>query len=70
MALNRKICVPLGTRLSLNVYVINSKIPKEQSEGVNRRTDNINSKRKRTNGQTMIYKAIHRKLMIEQHEPH
>jgi len=27
-------------------------------------------KRKRTKEQTMIYKIIHRKLKIEQHEPH
>jgi len=27
-------------------------------------------KRKRTKGQTMIYKILHRKLKIAQHEPH
>jgi uncharacterized protein YfaQ (DUF2300 family) len=27
-------------------------------------------KRKRTKGQTMIYKTLHRKLKIEQNEPH
>jgi hypothetical protein len=27
-------------------------------------------KRKRTREQTMIYKRMHRKLKIEQHEPH
>jgi len=27
-------------------------------------------KRKRTKGQTIIYKTLHRKLKIEQHEPH
>ena len=27
-------------------------------------------KRKRTKGQTMIYKTLHRKLQIEQHESH
>ena len=37
---------------------------------VGRRTDNIITKRKRTKGQTMIYKIIHRKLKIEQHETH
>ena len=48
------------------------KIPKAQSETVNRRTDNMMTKRKRTKGQTMIYKALHRKLYIKinQHEPH
>jgi hypothetical protein len=32
----------------------------------NRRTDNTMANRRRTNGQT----TIHRKLNIEQHEPH
>jgi len=27
-------------------------------------------KRKRTKGQTAIYKTLHRQLKIEQHEPH
>jgi hypothetical protein len=27
------------------------------------------AKRKRTKGQTTIYKTVHRKLMMEQHEP-
>lgn len=31
-------------------------------------TDNTISKDKMTKGQTMIYKALHRKLEIEQHE--
>ena len=35
---------------------------------INRRTENIMVKRKKTKGQTMIYKILHRKLMIEQHE--
>jgi len=28
------------------------------------------AKRKRTEGQTMIYKTLHRKLKINQHVPH
>ena len=46
------------------------KIPKECSEAVNlTRTDNANAKRKRTKLQTMIiYKLLHSKLKIEQHE--
>jgi hypothetical protein len=28
------------------------------------------AKEKDTEGQTMIYKTLHRKLKIEQHEPH
>jgi hypothetical protein len=46
-------------------------IPKGLSESVNRRrTDNAMAKRKRTKGQTTIYKRLHRKLKIEQHELH
>ena len=41
----------------------------KQSEAVNRRgTDNAMTKRKRTIGQTTIYKTLHGKLMIKQHE--
>ena len=32
--------------------------------------DNTMSTRKRTQGQTMIYKTLHRKLKIEQHQAH
>jgi hypothetical protein len=35
-----------------------------------RRTDNTMTKRRRTTGQTMIYKTLHRKLKIEQHKIH
>jgi hypothetical protein len=39
-------------------------------ETVNRRkTDNTIDKRKWTKGQTIIYKTLHRKLKIVQHEP-
>ena len=34
------------------------------------RTDNTMARGKRTKGQTTIYKARHRKLKSEQHEPH
>ena len=44
------------------------KTPKGQSKAANRRTEN--DKRKRTKKQTTIYKTSHRKLKIEQHEPH
>jgi hypothetical protein len=45
------------------------KIPKRQSEARNqRRTDHIMVKRKKTKEQTMIYKTLHRKLKIQQHE--
>ena len=47
------------------------KIPKEQSESVNlRRTDNTIANRKRTKAKTTIYKTLHQKLKIEQHEHH
>jgi hypothetical protein len=43
----------------------------KSAEAVNRKmTDNKTAKRKRTNGQTMIYKVLHRKLKIEQHDPY
>ena len=46
-------------------------IPKGKAESVNRRrTDNTTAKRKSTNEQKKIYNTLHRKLKIEQHEPH
>jgi hypothetical protein len=40
-------------------------------ESVNRRrTDNTMAKRERTKEQTTINKTLHRKLEIDQHEPH
>ena len=39
-------------------------------EAVNRRTDITIVKRKRTKGQTMIHKTLHRKLKIEKNETH
>jgi hypothetical protein len=42
----------------------------EDIKGVNRRRrDNNMARRKRTKGQTTIYKILHRKLKISQHEP-
>jgi hypothetical protein len=32
---------------------------------MNRRTDNTTTKRKKTKGQTKIYKTLHRKLKLE-----
>ena len=45
------------------------KIPKgdNQKSAIERR-DNTMTKRKRTNGQTMKYTTLHRKLKIEQYE--
>ena len=45
-------------------------IPKRWVQTVSGRTDNTMDKRKQTKGQTMIHKKLHRKLKIEQHEPH
>ena len=36
------------------------------TEAVNQRTDNTMAKRKRTKGETIIKKKVHRKLKIEQ----
>jgi len=41
---------------------------KGQSEAVNRRRRHYNGKKKRD--RTMFWKKLHRKLQIEQHEPH
>ena len=41
-----------------------------KSEAINRRTENTMTKKKRTKRNTTIYKTLHRKLKIEQHEPH
>jgi len=47
------------------------KIPKGQSEAVNqRRTDNTMTKGKSKQANTTKNKTLHRKLKIEQHEPH
>lgn len=40
-------------------------IPKWQSEAINRRTNDVTIKKKRTNEQAMIYKIIHNKLLTE-----
>jgi hypothetical protein len=41
---------------------------RSKSKSVNQgRTDNTMAKRKKTKGQTTIYKTLHRKLKIEQH---
>jgi hypothetical protein len=45
------------------------KIPK-RSAAVNLKTDSTMDKRKKTKRKTMIYKTLHRKLRIEEHEPH
>ena len=53
--------------MQLKEYIRGNKF----EETVNRRkTDNTLDKRKWTKGQTIIYKTLHRKLKIEQDEPH
>jgi len=44
------------------------KIPKGSSEAVNRLTDNTIAERKKD--KTVIYKTLHTKLKIQQHEPY
>ena len=52
------------------IFKLFLKIPKGLSEAVNQRTDNNTmAKSKRTNGQAMSYKTLHRKLKLEQHSP-
>jgi len=46
------------------------KISKGYSEVVNRKTDDTMAKRKHSKEQTIIYKTLHKKLNIEQQEPH
>jgi hypothetical protein len=46
-------------------------IAKGSLESVTRKkTDNAITKERGTKGKTMIYKIPHKKLKIEQHEPH
>jgi hypothetical protein len=45
------------------------KIPNGKSEAVHQgRADNTMTQRKKTKGQTMIYKTLHKKLKTEKHE--
>ena len=46
------------------------KIPKGQSEAVNKRTDNTMTKKKKDKKTNKIYKTLHGKLKIGQHEFH
>jgi hypothetical protein len=46
------------------------KSPKGYSDAAVSRTDNTVAKGKTTKEQAMIYKTLHRKLTIEQHELH
>ena len=42
----------------------------EDTKDIIIRTDNVIAKKKMAERQTMIYKTLHRKLMMPQHEPH
>ena len=46
------------------------KIPKGVLRSRKSKTDITMAKRKRTKGQTMIYKTLHRKLKIKKNETH
>jgi hypothetical protein len=55
--------------LAMLNYKNSLKIPKGQSEAVNQRmTDNTMAKKKDEKRTNLIYKTLHRKLKIEQHE--
>jgi hypothetical protein len=45
------------------------KITKAWAGAINRRTDNTMEKGKWTKGKARIYKILHRRLKLEQHEP-
>jgi hypothetical protein len=46
------------------------KIPKGQSEVIHWSISQYNSQQKKGKRQTMFHKTLHRKLKIEQHDPH
>ena len=49
----------------------NFKIIEDTKEAINRTTDNLSAKRKKTKWQTLIVnKTLHQKLKTEQHKPH
>ena len=53
------------------LIIKDQKMLKRQSQALNRkRTENTTAKINMTNGKTTIYKLLHRKLKIEQQEPH
>ena len=47
-----------------------SVISPNMQEYLETKVSNTMTKRKRTKGQTTIYKTLHKKLKIDQHEPH
>ena len=59
----------IQTGLALSTNQPTNQPTKVESESVNQRTGNAIAKRKRTTGQNMMYKSLHIKLKIEQHEP-
>jgi hypothetical protein len=59
---NRSACNDTKQELTFDSKKRCLKIPEGLSEVVNQRTDNSMAKRKRTKGQTMIWKTLHRKL--------
>jgi hypothetical protein len=62
---NSSVCNDAKQELTFDSIKRCLKIPEGLSEVVNQRTDNSMAKRKRTKGQTMIWKTIHRKLKIK-----
>jgi hypothetical protein len=60
----------MSYRLVMEIIGIRKVWQYQTVEAINRRTDNTIAKRKKTKGQTTIYKTLYRKLKIDQHEPH
>jgi hypothetical protein len=50
----------------MHVLLLGLKTPK----GKSKKDRQYNGQKKKTKGQTMIYKTLYRKLKIKQHEPH
>ena len=66
----RAILEEIKTWRTISVYKT-LMIAKGSLESVTRKkTDNAITKERGTKGKTMIYKIPHKKLKIEQHEPH
>jgi hypothetical protein len=71
MYLTFKKCVSLQTSKENN-YLLSNCMPRINLQAINHVEGHTTQwpKRKRTEGQTTIYNTLHRKLKIEQHEPH
>jgi hypothetical protein len=59
-----------GVRVAQSLAVIIMKIPKGKSSFKSKQDRKYNGQQKKTKGQAMSYKTLHRKLKIEQHKHH